>query len=123
MRNSESSLRDSIPQLFMNGDINLSWRTSDGRYFLISDLDVDHLFNIIRVVWNNHVKDEGLIVQPYKKYLFPELYTDEYIRERFVAMMKRIVTVQHCLNKNQVDDIYKIISSMHLVTEGPLAFL
>lgn len=87
------------------------WKDRYGEFWDISDMRTDHLYYVIRMIWNHSAPDH-LKLKPYKGYKFGSYYS--------VAYMK--ASVENMLNElsNRPDLTYKMKADL-LFMEG--AFL
>lgn len=58
------------------------WRQGDGQYVLPSDMDTDHVFQTLKMLWNNYMPF-GTEVGNVRLYNFypTEVYTEEYMKQ------------------------------------------
>lgn len=68
------------------------WRQNGGQHIRVTDMDVNHLWNTLRMAWNHSVPEDLKVFGRYRKYNFGPDYTDEYMRKAIVAIHKELIT-------------------------------
>ena len=66
------------------------WRTAQGEYLLIEHVGTQHLFNILKMIWNNFMPSEARIY-PLKLYNFNSYYSDEYMRQAIKEIIPELM--------------------------------
>lgn len=100
------------------------WKTSDNRRLSPSNMDTNHLFNTLKMIWNHFMPTEFRIT-PFKQYsYFSSFYTREYLGEAIQKIGKELLNrddltpsqkdqlqyMWDCLYKNRVGLELKLIS-------------
>ncbi len=67
------------------------WRMSNGKMILVSEMDTQHLFNVLKMIWNN-ICPENWEVGDVRKYRFNSFYTQTYFLESFSKIMSEVST-------------------------------
>jgi len=67
------------------------WRARNGRKYLPSEMDTHHLYYTLRMIWN-HSAPEHLKIRPYKKYIFQQYYSEDYIKEAVRVLLYELVS-------------------------------
>lgn len=62
------------------------WRTRAGEDLRVNEMETRHLFYTLKMIWN-HSAPEEFKIKPYKKYIFSDFYTNEYILKAVKAMI------------------------------------
>ena len=63
------------------------WRDRRGRHHPIQNMETRHLFYVVRMIWNHTVP---MKLQPYRKYIFNDFYTREYMINSIKHMLPEL---------------------------------
>lgn len=72
-----------------NPTVPFRWRDRNGVFHSVKDMDTNHLFNVLRMIWN-HAVPEGMKILPYHRYTFGKFYTPQYMKDAIRYMAKEL---------------------------------
>lgn len=78
------------------------WKDQYGKFWDLADMRTDHLYYVIRMVWNHSAPDH-LKLKPYKSYKFGNYYSVEYIKVAVEHMWKELSTRPNLTYKMKAD--------------------
>lgn len=62
------------------------WRTGGGVFIAPADMETRHLYFTVRMIWN-HTVPEQFKLRPFNEYIFPPIYTTEFMAEALKHML------------------------------------
>lgn len=72
---------------------SFKWRTARGEKLHVSSMKTSHLFNTLKMIWNNFMPTEAR-VHPIKLYSFSDFYTEQYLEDAIVSICKELFSRQ-----------------------------
>lgn len=93
-----------MKKLYSTPDCNITtfkWRSQDGRYWTVHQMDTRHLFFTLRMIWNHTAPVTWRFI-PYKRYDFSDYYTTEYMRNAVIMIINELV------KRDDIVDIWQV---------------
>lgn len=78
---------------FLNTQIDTTWkwRTRDNTLIAPAQMRTGHIFNTLRMIWNNKLPDY-MRVGDVRLYKFNSFYTDEYMAQAIIHLYDELLT-------------------------------
>lgn len=83
------------------------WRSANGQCFRPAEMETQHLFNTLRMIWN-HVAPDSLRLHPFRAY--SSIYPDEYLLEA-VRHLAAELSGRHNLTPRQARELDHMIKA------------